>query len=332
MITLWKDIPFMISILWLTFLLVKLVIDNKKISAAYCIELLLALVCTAFFRQNGILPAIVTIIFLIIYAVKKRSRALFAPVLLFMIAFLLINGPVYDYYKVIDRPGLKYFALANDIVGIYYDSIEPSDEVVDLVNEITNNNPDSYDYNPYYTAYNETALGDYSVGRFLSVYIKAFIDHPKTVMIEFLRRNSVLWSIVRPSREVAGCVNYLRDYHPKTLSEYSYGYRNANRFTEWLSSYSTSLTEDQVIFLFAWRTGIYTLILFVLLVLLIIKKKIVYLLPFAPILANLFALCISCGWTDYRYFWPTAVLTLLLFPFAKIALGYKRELREESHS
>jgi hypothetical protein len=323
MVTLWKDIPYMISILWLTFLLVQLVIDDNCINIIFCLKLALALVCTALFRQNGILPAGVTVVLLIVYAIKRKRKKLLAPVVAFAVAFFLITGPIYDYYQVVDCPGLKYFALANDIVGTYYITAESSDEVIDLVNEITSNNPDEYTYNAYYTSYNSSALGDYSVGEFIKLYMKTFIEHPMELTLEFLRRNSVLWSIVRPNPEYAGCVNYLSEYHSDSILEYTYDERIPNPLTNLLTLYSVFLTRIQSLYLFAWRTGIYILMLLTLVVLLLCKKKIVYLIPFVPVFANILALYVSCGWTDYRYFWPTAILTLLLFPFGSMTLGNK---------
>ena len=65
MVTIWHDIPYMISILWLTILLIKYVLDTKRYENrwGWYLQAVIALVFTALFRQNGIMPVMAVIIF-----------------------------------------------------------------------------------------------------------------------------------------------------------------------------------------------------------------------------------------------------------------------------
>ena len=42
------------------------------------------------------------------------------------------------------------------------------------------------------------------------------------------------------------------------------------------------------------------------------EKRLRFLIPYIPILGNLFSLLVSSGWTDYRYYWPSMTIGLLL--------------------
>ena len=113
---------------------------------------------------------------------------------MFIITLIIIDGPVYSFYKVQSVPGLKYIAMSNDIIGTYYDECDSSDDVMKMLNAITNNDPDHWEFNSYYiSTYNSEALKDYSVPEFLSVYIRTFFEHPSEMANEFAKRNSEIW-------------------------------------------------------------------------------------------------------------------------------------------
>lgn len=323
MITLWKDIPYMISILWLTFLLAQYVVEKGKVSLIWHIKCVLALVLTAFFRQNGILPALVTtIILLVVFLHTKRYFSLITCASFFLIAAIII-GPVYSYYNIINYPGLKYFAMANDIVGVYYDSDDKSvlsEEIIDIVDEITNGKPETFDYDAYYTNYNDGALGHYSIVGFLNVYFKTFINHPGSMTLNFLRRNSVLWSIAKPLGETPGDVNHMYEYHHDEM-KYQYPYRVPNKMTDILSELSDLLTDNSIIFIFAWRVGAFFVLLLFSAFILICEDRRNVLLIYVPAVFNAVGLCASSGWSDYRYFWPIAVIALFIFPVCNIVLN-----------
>jgi len=317
MISLWKDIPYMISILWLTFLICQYVIEHGSVNKYWYIRIIIALIFTAFFRQNGILPAFAVAIALSVSFIKKKKYIELTSVIAFVMIVVMINGPLYSHYSVKNVPGLKYFALANDLLGTYYTIPDPSDELKDLAYEITDDNPDNYYFTSYYTIYNSDALGHYSVHEFLNLYLSTWYNHPVTVTSEFMKRNSVQWSILKPGGEFQFYTNYLGEY---TASEYYYPPRINLMLTEMFTIYANTLTDNGFIFVFAWRTGIYSLLLMLLAYILIRKNSVGILLAFVPIIFNSFALYAASGWTDYRYYWPTAVISVLLLPVSRLAI------------
>ena len=85
------------------------------------------------------------------------------------------------------------------------------------------------------------------------------------------------------------------------------------------------MTANSLIFIFAWRTGIYTLFLLATLLYAFLKKRPLSILLFLPVIFNVFALYAASGWTDYRYFWPIAVMAVFIVPFMCIYVNTEQE-------
>lgn len=329
LITLWKDIPYTLSILWLTIVLAELILVNGKISRIWYIEFFFSLLFTALFRQNGIVPAIAAAVFITVYFIRKKKLLSLLPVVAFIVALVIIEGPVYSFYKVENKPGLKYFALSNDIIGTYYAGCDSSDDVMKMLNEITSNDPDHWAFDSYYVKYNKDALGDYSVPEFLSVYVRTFFEHPSEMTREFAKRTSVIWSITKPPKEFESCVNELGEWHQIPNYAYSYPWRVNTDLTYIISSISNRLTQNYVIYILAWRSALYFLAILFSLYFVSKKKKMLYLLPFVPILFNVLSLIVGSGWTDYRYYWPTVITALFLVGYTRIILAPEKKASKD---
>lgn len=327
MLSLFKDTPYTISILWLTFLLVRFVYDGEKLSWSWYIEMLFAMVCTAFFRQNGIMPVGAAIVVMLVLSFVKKNYRLLAVISVTVVCFVLIKGPLYSYYKVIDFPGMKYFAMTNDLIGSYYACDDPTEEVVVMVNEITDNNPQEWYHTSYYTGYYDadTPLNDYPVSKFMYIYIKSFVEHPKAMLLEILRRNTVVWSIVKPVEEGGDCINFLEADHPEEALEYEYAYRNPNVMTGLLTELCNRLTDSSIIYVLAWRASIYVLMLVITLYFVIIVKAYKTLTVFVPVVFNILSLIIGSGWAGYRYYWPNALMSVLILLFLRTYFTKKGE-------
>lgn len=317
LVTLWKDIPYMISLMWLTILLMKFIMrhDRYKEKIGWYVQFLFAVILTCFFRQNGILPAISVIILLLI--IMKFSKKIVCVSIVCLLLLITIKGPFYRSMGVVAQPQLKYFALANDIMYSYYMGGDTSEKTMDIVNRITENEPDNFTYSPYWTYYNRNEPSGYSIGEFIGIYGENTIRNPKMALMAVLARNSVIWSIMKPLGEKPGCVNILTDYHiPEQQLEYEYPYRAENFLTHPLEILCEWFTARMILYPFYWRTGIYNLLIIFMTALILCthkKKKLMYLVPFVPILMNLAALLIASGWSDYRYFWPSMAISIFLF-------------------
>lgn len=322
LVTLWKDIPYMTSLMWLTILLMKFTMqhDRYKDKKWWYLQLIIATILTAFFRQNGILPALAVII-LLPFIMKFTPKTVCTGIVCLLLV-AAVKGPLYNSMDVVSQPQLKFFSLANDIMYSYYMGEDVSDDALTMINKITGNAPDNFGYSPYWVYYNSNEPSGYSIVEFIKIYGENIIRNPKMAVMAVLTRNSVLWSIMKPSGEIAGCVNLLTDYHGQSVGLQPsdlYPYRVDNILTHILEKLCNWFTDRQILYLFYWRTGIYNLLIIFMVGITFCswqKRKWMYLIPYVPILGNLAALFISSGWTDYRYFWPSMAISLfLLFYF-----------------
>lgn len=334
LVTFWKDIPYMTSLLWLTILLCKIVLMREKYEskAFWYIQLVAALIMVSFIRQNGIAGAAI-VLALLPFVLKFRKKILIS-VAVTVLSIICIKGPVYSALQVAPIPGLKYYALANDILYVYYNVDEVSEETMDLVNEITSNRPEYFHYSVYYTNYNDASLHDYSPLEFCKVYINTFIDHPAVMLKAVISRNRVIMGVNKAAYEVENLVNYLDEYHDPAYA-YQYPMRQANGLTHALGKLFRQLSYRPFLRVLQWRTGIYHLLIILTVLIIIVTKKKTWmrpLLPFWPIIMNVFTLFIASGWSDYRYYWPSAIIGcyLALYAVAACKMDYEPLLRTKA--
>lgn len=314
LVTLWKDIPYMISLLWLTLLLIKIVMrwDEYKNNWSWYVQFILAVVFTCLFRQNGILPAGAVLILLPFIA--KFSKKSIISCITCLILIVLVKGPLYQFMNIESAPQLKFFSLANDMMYPYYIGSPVSEEVMEIINKITNDDPDNWVYNPYDVSYNKEEPSGYSTAEFMRIYCKSIIQNPKEMVMAVATRNAVIWSIARPNDECAGCVNHLEEW----LTDATYPPRVYNKLTYVITDFCNWIKNNTLLYLFLWRTGIYNLLILIMLAVTVCKQnkqKLFHLFPYVPIIMNLAALFIASGWSDYRYFWPSMTISLFLMFF-----------------
>lgn len=326
MATLWKDIPFTISLLWFTALLIKMCIHQEKCSKgiSWYVQYIIAAVLTSMIRHNGMLPVAATLILALIL-LRQKKKILIATVITASIIFI-IKGPIYSKFQIDEEPGLKFYAMANDILYLYYYG-ECDDVLMPVVNDVTDGNPIGFDYNPYYTHVNREGLNHYSVPEFLGIYLHAWRSQPKMMLRGFLKRNAVIWSIDKTCYESVGCVNYLGEYHDAECQE-QYPERKPNYFTEKLTALFSKLTNNRLFYTLYWRTAIYHLLMIIVMGLVVIRFKtrcINYILPFIPISTNVISLSLTSGWPDYRYYWPSMLVASIVIPYALILLVKKNK-------
>lgn len=320
LITLWKDIPYLTSMMWLTILLMKYILDREQYAnkKGWYIQMIIALIFTAMFRQNGILPALGVIVLLPLIVGEYKKMIMVSIISIGCLLF--IKYPLYDAMHVKEVPQLKFFSLANDIMYSYYQGDSVSEEAMEIVNKVTSNDPDHYEYSAYYVKYNNEEPTGYTAAEFIRIYIENMIRNPRDTCMAILMRNSDVWSIARPADEVPGCVNYLGEFN--TSPEKLYPFRQTNFLTAAFTKLCGWVTNNSVLFILYWRTGIYNLMILFMIIILMIKRgkyrRFLYILPFLPVCMSILALVISSGWSDYRYFWPGMTISLLLFCYFNV--------------
>ena len=95
--TIWKDIPYTLSLLWVFVIVVKLVIDNERYKHSWYIyfELIIAMVGTDLYRKNGVVTFIIVAICLI--PLMKHNVKILVSIIICVALIGIVNGPLYSY-------------------------------------------------------------------------------------------------------------------------------------------------------------------------------------------------------------------------------------------
>lgn len=328
--TIWKDIPYTLSLVWAMILVAKLSIDYEEYKSKWYIyaELIVAFVGMWFFRKNGMVPYILIAIPLVI--VLRKNIKLIVSLAISFVLIITIKGPVYDYFEVED-PGRRgmYIGLGQDILGVYYAGGEVSEDTLQMITVMTDYNNAEYEYTPTW-AYQSYEL-DVEMGEFIRNYIDTFIKNPVTMVRAVIAREDALWNIYRGQDAVLGCVNYTRTMDGRSdLSEWNEAYPERVYVSLYplAASASAYSADSQWISAIVWRGGLFTLLGVLAFAFLLLKKgRGKYLLIITPAIGHTMGLLLSTGWSDFRYYWPLNLLNFGLILLAIVIVG-KNEMRE----
>ncbi len=318
LVTFWKDISFGTALVWLTLLLVKVIKDPGPYTKKwyFYIELFTALFFVAFLRQNGIL-AVGALIILLPLFFRKRGYII-VSILMFM-TLVIVKGPIYKANNIIPQPSLKYFAMTNDLLKLYFEGYDLDDETIRLCERVIDAEAyrENVTYSTYWNDYFHADLSDVTVPRFIRLYIRNLIKHPKAVIRAFLERTQIIWSVTKNDAEITSCIHYVEEMN--TIEPESYPHRIDNLLTGILTNMVLSLKQNKTIYIFFWRPGIYNLFIILSTMILLIdlrKRGMAVLFPAIPIVLNVFALFVSSGWSDYRYHWPSVLVSWIIVSYA----------------
>ena len=215
---LWKDIPYAIGMLWLTFLLIRYVVEKEAfINKWYnIVQIILATTITALVRYNGIGPFILLILlFLFLGIYNKKFVYIFITILL-IVSYWFVSGPVYKMFNVVDHweEGTQFPSYINLITRptglIYMNDGTLSKESTEIVERYATHdlyvdyfdpyNGDTYSFNNKFRQY-QSSLGKkatISTGELIKVYAELLRNHPMEVIKERLDGSDLLWNMSMP--------------------------------------------------------------------------------------------------------------------------------------
>ncbi len=327
-----KDALYLCSLLWLTIILSRISLDmpyKKPYAPLLYMELVMALVGTFFFRKNGIIPAIIVILALLILCIKKKSLLL--PCIISLALIVLVQCVVYPAFHVRDyrddpsKQGDAYIGLGQDLRGVYFSGGDISQETLDIVEQL--NEDELYPYNVTYYG-NWKADLKVEFGQFIRCYLDTFIKNPIRVINAVFCRNDAIWSIYhgdfgdvalinfygKADGTTVGGGNHIIDVNGNRVTEKWNDYapaRRENVLTGIVSKYTDLSAEHDICKVILWRSGLHVWVLMAAAVLLIIKKKNL-ILPYLVIIGQVISLLLACGWSVFRYYWPINVVSVFL--------------------
>lgn len=315
--TIWKDIPYALSTIWLTIIIAKLALDFEyyKKRILIFLELAIALILVCLLRQNGIVVYLLVALSLLV--VMRKKYKVIMSVVLSMAVVLIIQFPVYSHLKVQEAyKGGEYMGLSQDILGVYYYGGDLSKETIQMINVLTDYNNAKFKYNPYYIKH--TYNLDVSKGEFILNYLDTFFRNPILMLREVVCRQDCMWDLFLGEKGIVSCVDYhqtVEDTKPDWTDYYQKHYDNSFsiRMKE-ITGYSVS---NQILNMTQWRTGLYFLLVILASYVLLRKNRNILFIIFIPFVGQVLSLLLSTGWPDFRYYWPLnlmSVFIILLIP------------------
>lgn len=307
--TLVKDVDYVIVLIAVTFLLMKLH-DNKILfykNKLYIILLSILLVLLGYFRHNGLFVCIVIFIILIIKFIKdKKIRQI---IILTCIISSLIGLREFFRSKLNVWKTPENFTITTVLHGIDYlyvnDKLDDSDKL--YLESIMDGGLWAVGYNKYnidrLIFYNEGSLFYKKLDRtkFIQIYIKNMFKHPILLINDRLYGTDILWNTF--GSDYIGTYKYhliYDEYGNDWAGSYDLK-RNNNKVTDILHNALLFLGNHRITDAIFFRAGIYTLLLFVILFYLIYIKKYEMLLIFLPCIVNNVTLLIASHHQSYRY-------------------------------
>ncbi len=325
--TIWKDVPYTLSVLWAVILLGKLVLDAEEYKGKWYIylELAVALSGIYFYRKNGVVAFLViaAATLLLLYQNVKTigTLAMVAAII------VLVKGPVYSYFEVADpgRHGM-YIGLSQDILGVYYAGGEVSEETLQMINVMTENNNAEYNYSPTWSWQSY----DLSVEPtdFVKNYVITFLRNPVLMSRAVIAREDAVWNIFLGEGATLNVVNYTGTMDGDPVWNSYYPVRKYNSFYPGMSSFTAYTASSQWINALEWRCGavMFLSLIAVFLVVCSLKgrrRPWKYFVILAPSLGHMLSLVLSTGWADFRYFWPLNLNNIFILLFAMVFLHQK---------
>lgn len=312
MVTIWKDIPYAASLLWLTLLCAKTVIDPQKYlkSTFHVVQWTTCLVFVCLFRHNGVVPYVVTA-FGILLLVRLSPRTCLA-IAISLVAIFLFRGPVFEALNVHPDPsyaGFKYLALGNDILSVRHNRGNFPPETRDAAARIVRQNHQPAHFDPYRTSLRyDTAI---STGTFVELYARLFIANPLLMTRSALCRTDCGWNLFMGKDAYINQAGYTGQADKYAAWTEHSPPRRENALTRTFTAW-TAVTLKQPLHILFWRLGAATILLLASAAVLIVQSR-AHLLPtLLPWAGQSLSLLLSAAYMDYRYYWPAYPIALFV--------------------
>lgn len=329
MITVWKDIPYAISILWVVFILARLLANEKEDkSYLFYLETIVALSMMCLFRHNGTaLYCIVLFVFcaialrkkLIKYMLVCLSSALLVPMVNFCIR-VTVNPEKTDVSNI-----QASTTMINDFLSVYYLGGNVPEKALDLIQE----NMDLVD--KIHFSYFDAQFGwryvylhdgvhypwlgkDLFHNPLLPEYIKLPFYAPKEFIQAFFMRTEIIWTLHEYDNGGVILKNYMGDesfYNELGLTRRLPNF-NQSRFDKLMK-----ITAEDSHFSFLWLISWISIICFILIIWLTANHQKMAATIFVPYFGNLLTL-LFVSYNDFRLIFPNH----LIFPFLLLSTLY----------
>jgi len=320
-ITLWKDIPYSISLLWLTVIMINIVKSNGKwlSSCKNMTVLMVVLSLIILFRHNGILPAFGTVIGMLICLRDKWKNIVLVSLVTILIVFL-VKVPLYRALNVITGPPVQiFFLLSYEISAVINADGKIEDNERLFLNEILpwaswKNNYYKYSVdrlvydlkNPFNTSFVFSHRKE-----FFEIWINIVSRNPLVVLEHHLWCASLIWKICQPPDGYTYAIHNGIDKNPFGLQTSSI-LPDAEKFIKNI----IRKTSKPVLIWFFFRPAIYLYISIYFCFLLIYRNgNIKELLVICPLIFNSLGMLLTIPAQDVRYMYSAILIAPLMVSY-----------------
>lgn len=325
--TLWKDIPYSISLLWLTYLLGKMSQSPKKFFSknSSIIILSLSIISVRFFRHNGIIPYFLMIILLIYitfkYFVDIKFRSMHVLILTVLLT-LLINGPIFKFFQVQTNPQSKpyatMFAALGSAVNKNRDFSYETTEILESIMTLE-------DWKEYYNRFNIDSysfwheggmnLSNITFKQAFSAYLEGVFKYPDIIIKDRLDGMNLLWDITQPpesfNHRYAAGMWFPSSIDPSIFNleftdKENHVYMPDNLIVKLTNIILGGVQRIPLADIFFYRSGVY-IILFFILLLYALKNKLYRIFWISiPFIGNTISWILLLSHQSYRYVYYVA--------------------------
>lgn len=332
-----KDYLYMLALLWETYLLVCLSLNPEELCKW---QFLLALALSMFsiygFRHNGIVPFTASLVLFAWITIRYFPLCKLRLVIVLLSSILMIatyKGPIYSLLHVSQSahmsPYITMLCAAASCINKDLPLSEESSAIMESVLPLEQwgtyyNRYAGHD--PYYWGRGDLAIEypfdptQITAREAFSVYLEVLCKYPDVVIKDRLDGADLLWDVRQPTDSfntkgfldvTLSVENNLESYFDLSKIEYGVPYRNPSPLSEaYRTTVNTSI--DTIWDILLWRSGIY-LILLMILVLFWWKNQIkIFLWTAVPLLGEITGLLLVMYHQSFRYVHAIQILTLVL--------------------
>lgn len=307
LVTLSKDVYYALSLCFLIRTLMQLQIDSS-IRNYFGVGVAMLFVWSI--RQSGI----VTVLFVILGGVilfHDKKKLIITSIGVIILCIVFNNGlsSLAGAQKI--PGGMKYIALYQDILGVYYSGGTLSEEARELVEKGVGDNPEFGDkYTPYWAFYDYyyPELENQDLSSFIYCYLSTFKKNPLRMTHAVLCRMDMIWDI-RPGNNAFESWQW-RVENSGGKWTYLVKDRNINILTSFYN-YMGDASKNYPWKDIVWRVALWNVI-FAIFLFYNNKNKGIYCV-ILPFWGYIFAYLVSLGWSHYRYYWANELMMLMFF-------------------
>lgn len=316
-VSLWKDIPYSGMLLLLTIICINIVfskgtwLDSKGNIALFIISL----IGVIFFRHNGILSFVFTMILLFILFKDYRKKTAIITISL-IVLYVFVKGPVYSAAGVIRGKQTEAFGIPmQQIAAVVAKGGNITDEQKNFLGKVLPIEKWGKSYNRYSSnplKFDNEFNGNFLIEnklQFLKVWSQVCLQNPGKTFIAYADQTSLVWRFTNTESDYT----YITEI-PMTKNKFNIQNKIISPKVTDAATFIFWNTQRLKIKWLFWKPAFELYIILISGVLCTIKLGKRMLLPIIPVLSNAAAFMIATPAQDYRYLYSAVLVSAMFIP------------------